>query len=278
MSAASHVIPFTEREKPYTVVMSITPEIADRWLGKNIKNRHVREEVVASYARDMTSSAWKLTGESVKWSVDQVLLDGQHRLLAIAKSGKTIQTFVTFNLPTDAQEAMDTGSKRTAADALSLSDEKYSALLAGAIRLALSVQANGADHAGKYRASHAEIVAALDDNWREAVEFASTYARGTDIPSSVVAYTYWRFAQVDKHDAGRFWVAASTKVGLAPGDPVIALTARFADARRNREALSKSVQLSMIFRAWNQWRSGKPMRLLRINSATGGPVPVPDLK
>jgi hypothetical protein len=283
--SASHVIPFSSSpenrsEKPYTVVISVTPEIAERWLAKNTHNRVVRPNVVDAYARDMAKGDWKLTGESIKWSVDQQLQDGQHRLLAIVKSGKTIQTFVTFNLPNDAQSAMDSGAKRTAGDALNLDGEKYSALLASTIRLAIAIETGGYENAGHYTATHAEIIdfLASRSGLREAAEFAGPIPTKTKVPPTVVAYTYWRLAQINQADAARFWNSAASKVGLVEGDPVIALTEKISDAHRNRHVLTKTAILSLIFRSWNAWRAGKTLRLLRINSTTGGLIPVPEPK
>lgn len=83
-------------------------------------------------------------------------------------------------------------------------------------------------------------------------------------------------AQIDTQAAIAFWTSAADKVGLPAGDPVIALTNRFAEARRNREHLMKRTLLSLTYRAWNARRAGKTMRFIRVNSPAGGLVPIPD--
>lgn len=265
--------------KPTSSVVFVTPEIAERWLTKNTRNRKLRDGDVRSYTRDMAAGNWLFTGEAVKFATDGALLDGQHRLTAIIKSGATVPMLVIRNVPTEAQSVMDTGRKRTAADDLTIAGEINTTLLAATARLALGVAADLPDP-GRHEATHSEIKQFIAEHpeLRGACDFARQVARRSDCPPAVVAYTYWRLSEIDAFAAARFWMAASDKVGLTAGDPVIALTNRFAEARRNRERLSKRIYLSLIYRAWNARRAGRTMRFIRVNSPAGGLVPVPDPK
>jgi hypothetical protein len=265
--------------KPTASVVFVTPDMAKRWLKLNTHNRKVRDADVRRYARDMASGDWSLTGEAVKFDAAGTLLDGQHRLAAIVLSGATVPLFVIRGVDSEAQAHMDTGRKRTASDVLSLSGETHSSLLAATARLALGVNLGGSN-IGRYEASHAEITEFVNDNpgLRYAVDFIRQYARRTDCPPAIAAYAFWRMARIDTMEAGQFWMAAADKIGLRQGDPTIALTNRLAEARRNRQRLSKEAYLSLIFRAWNARRAGKSLSLLRVNSSAGGIVPIPDLR
>lgn len=132
----------------------------------------------------------------------------------------------------------------------------------------------------RHEASHEEILACVEQNpdLVDAVAFTQTLARRTDCPASVVAFSYFTLARIAPQDAVDFWTSAADKVGLRPGDPVIAMTNRFAEARRNRERLTRRMYLSAIYRAWNYRRAGKPLRLMKINSAAGGIIPIPEPK
>lgn len=275
----NNVLPFPD-SPPKVSVVAVSPETAQRWLDRNDNNRRIRPATVAQYARDMANGRWQITGESVKFNEDGVLLDGQHRLAAIVKAGVTVQLVVMRGIPDAAQRVMDTGRARTASDALTMKGERHSSTLAASARLALGVIADEPDP-GKYAPTHAEVEQFVTDNpdLRTAAEFASQVARRTDCPPAVVAYTFWAIARAsDAQRAADFWVAAADKVGLRAGDPVIALTNRFAEARRNRERLTKRIYLSLIFRAWNARRGGKTMRFIRVNSPAGGLVPIPELR
>lgn len=263
--------------KPESAWVPINPDTAARWLESNAKNRRIRQEEVNRYARDMAAGNWLLTGEAIKFSADGTLLDGQHRLRAIIKSGATVTMLVIRNVHDDAQSVMDTGRKRTASDALDIAGHRHTAMLAAMAKLALGVEADSPDP-GRYEASHSEIAEWVDTNPDaiDACAVAGAFARRVDCPPAVVAYTYLIFSRIDRHDALDFWESAAEKVGLVAGDPIIALTNRFAEARRNRQQLTKRIQLSLIYRAWNARRAGKTMRFIRVNSPSGGLVPVPE--
>lgn len=267
----------TPLHKPEMAWVPIDPDTAARWLKRNPKNRKISSTDVATYARDMAAGNWLLTGEAIKFAPDGRLLDGQHRLLAIIKAGVTITMLVIRNVSEDAQSVMDTGKKRTASDALDIAGHKHTTNLAAAAKIGLALEADAAD-ADRYSPTHSEIADWIDANpdIKYACEFARPIARRTDCPPAVVAYTFFVFARIDMFEAAQFWTGAADKVGLKPGDPVIALTNRFAEARRNRERLAKRTQISLVFRAWNTRRQGKTMRFIRVNSPTGGLIPIPE--
>ena len=50
-----------------------------------------------------------------------------------------------------------------------------------------------------------------------------------------------------------------------------------AEARRNRERLTRRMYLSAIFRAWNYRRADRELKLIKISSPAGGMVPIPEL-
>ena len=71
-------------------IMKVSPEMATKWLEKNIVNRRIRDYKVNAYARDMKNGDWRLNGEAIVFNKSGQLVDGQHRLNAIAKSGVTV--------------------------------------------------------------------------------------------------------------------------------------------------------------------------------------------
>ena len=84
-------------------IVDVTPELAREWLGFNTHNRNMRARTVLAYAADMASGDWRWTGDSVKFATDGTLLDGQHRLAAIAEAGCTITTLIVRGLKNDTQ-------------------------------------------------------------------------------------------------------------------------------------------------------------------------------
>jgi len=79
-------------------VVTITPEMAEKMLLKNTSNRKPSAKVVNKYAKDIALGNWVLNGESIKLTKGGVLIDGQHRLLAIIKAGTSIQSYLVDDL------------------------------------------------------------------------------------------------------------------------------------------------------------------------------------
>ncbi len=264
--------------KPRLSFMQVTPEVAARWLERNTRNRNQRSRTVSRYARDMAAGRWHVDGSPIKFAPDGTLLDGQHRLAAVIESGATITTAVAFGIAPAAQDVMDTGPARRPGDQMAIHGEKNATVLAAAARFGLMIERD--DLAGNAEYSHEEISAYVEANpdLRHAVDFTVSLARKTDCPPSVVAYSFMTLSRIDAFAAANFWVAAADKVGLKSGDPVIALTNRFAEARRNRERLRRESYLSAIYRAWNNRRAGKQMSIVKISSPSGGLVPIPEPK
>jgi hypothetical protein len=90
----------------------ITPSIAEIFLTRNVSNfRPLSQSVIDGYAADMAAGHWKANGDTIVFSTDRILRNGQHRLKAIIKSGKTILTYVIFDAPET--EFYDSGYKRS---------------------------------------------------------------------------------------------------------------------------------------------------------------------
>jgi hypothetical protein len=103
----------------------VTPQMAKRWLENNFRNRPLDQDTVTAYARDMTIGNWAPTHQGIAFNDRDELIDGQHRLHAIASSGKTIRIMVTFGLPSTIEgkemttmDCVDRGRTRSVADQL----------------------------------------------------------------------------------------------------------------------------------------------------------------
>ena len=256
-----------------TELIAVTPALAQIWLGRNTQNRRLKSDQVLAWTKEMTEGRWQVNGESIKLAgplyAPTRLLDGQNRLHAIIRAGIPVTTFVVYNLPAHAQLTMDSGTKRSAADNLTISGMKNSMTVAAAA--AMSIRFSDGRLSGNGLAVANSRVAEWIEEHPEieiSAAIAGTFAVKADATKSLVAYTHWRFAQLDMDAATTFWRDAAEKVGLMPGDPVLALTNRFATARRNRERFSSGAGVAATFRAWNARRQAQPLRTLSLNAPT----------
>lgn len=136
-----------------TCIESITPNKAKEYLEHNNVNRKVSMPLVETYARDMLGGVWQLNGDSIKFYTDGSLFDGQHRLLAIIKSGKAISTVVMREIPKTIT-ITDFGRKRSDVDSFLL--EGADSRIANNANVAL-VKLHYKIQTGRGTVSHAEL-------------------------------------------------------------------------------------------------------------------------
>lgn len=84
--------------KAVTVQEHITPVTAKDYLAKNKRNRPIRDAVVTLYSLDMKNHNWLFNHQGIAFNERGELVDGQHRLAAIIKSGETVLMNVTTGL------------------------------------------------------------------------------------------------------------------------------------------------------------------------------------
>ena len=104
----------------------ITPELAEIYLGKNSNNyRKISRQIVLAYAADMKTGNWKLNGEAIKFNESGFLVDGQHRLNAVVRSGVSVPMLVIRGVEDDVQ-TYDIGKGRSVAEIASAQSLSYS--------------------------------------------------------------------------------------------------------------------------------------------------------
>ncbi len=108
------------------IAVKVTPSLAKRLLERNVRNRKISEKVVQKYVEEIRAGEWGLTPAGVGFDSDGVLVDGQHRLAAIVRSGLAAPLLVVVGLPRACQEKVDRQRRRTLFDALFLAGHAYS--------------------------------------------------------------------------------------------------------------------------------------------------------
>lgn len=87
------------KKELFTKMVLITPESAKELLKLNVSNRPLNQVTVDWYAKQMTNGQWTISGQTISISDKNTLIDGQHRLAALVKSGKKITFNVAYNVP-----------------------------------------------------------------------------------------------------------------------------------------------------------------------------------
>ena len=262
---------------PRIDVLTVTPAIAREWLARNSHNRSIRERKVEEYARDMQSGEWRVNGETIKFSADGTLLDGQHRLRAVIAADLPVQLIVVTGLDSGTQATMDAGAKRTAADAFSLDGEKHAQTLAAVIRRAWAWERGDYKLSMNAVPTTAESARFLTDHpeIRRSAEIAVQVRHQYRyvLPTSV-GVAHFLFSRISAADAAFFFVRLGDGAELPLGHPILTLRKRLLSDAASQKKTPDHFQLALLIRAWNAMRVGRaPTHFKRITQDDAMPMP-----
>lgn len=252
----------------------VTPEIAKSWLGKNLKNRNISKGLVERYRRDMDAGDWAFTGEAVKFSAEGTLLDAQHRLHAVILHGQPVLMLIVRGLDKAAQDVMDTGRRRTAADMLAMHEEPNASLTAATARLAVAynegrIKTSESQYVGEVTNSQVLALVEADPFITWAVHTTRTIGKTLPANPAAVAFAAWLTGKADPQSTIDFLSAVAEMRTDGIGDPRYTLLRRLQVARDQRERLTSVQQAWLITRAWDAWRSGDKLRQLKMSTSAG---------
>jgi hypothetical protein len=251
----------------------VTPKLAEAYLEANDGNRTLSAGRVRAYADAMTRGEWKQNGDVIRIAKTGRLLDGQHRLAAICKSGTSQRFIVVRGLPDDVFDTIDTGAARVAADILSIKGFKNSTAVAGAIRLFLTWKSTGNPVHGspEKKPSNANILdfASSNPNVQRAGEIAVTSAFNKKlISASVIAFIY--LAALDSGigaDRVEAFLSEIADPSLSGGrGATFLLRDRLMQDMGSKTRLRKYDKIALVMKAFRLWLAGIDVKNLRVRT------------
>jgi hypothetical protein len=104
------------------VRMNVTKALADEWLKQNTRNRDVSETVVRRYAAELRGGYFKETHQGIAFDTNGTLIDGQHRLIAISRTGVPAVIWVALDCDPSTVKVIDDHHKRSNRDTLKVGE------------------------------------------------------------------------------------------------------------------------------------------------------------
>ena len=122
------------------VPMKISPQQAREWLAVSPERtqRTLRQRNVAKILHAIETGEWKLTHQAIALDPTGYVLDGRHRLTAIASQRKHVPCMVAFDADPDTFGVIDTGAARSPGDSLKIAGYNDVNVLAAATRQILA--------------------------------------------------------------------------------------------------------------------------------------------
>lgn len=246
------------REAPFTEIVTVTPNIAERILERNDSNRNVSEAQVASIAKDITSGFWQLNGETIIVSKEGFLNDGQNRLHAVVRSGQSIRTAMMFGVTRDSRMSVDMGRVRGAADFMTMNGVKNANVVSAIVKLfTIYKRGSYSNSAGTFLITKQDIQHAYQDRHKafdRAAEIVSNSKQLRAFGASPVGAAYMIIRDINSVSCEEFFARLSDGVGLPRGSAILSLRNRLSNPVQR---LNSNEKLELILRGWNAWREGR---------------------
>lgn len=249
---------------------TISPKRAQEYLKLNTFNRPVRQAHVVKLAEAMKRGEWQVTGDTIKMN-GSILIDGQHRLLAIAMAGVSVQSYVARGVQKEAYNCIDQGATRNYGDHLGRAGEKHYHATAAAIRFIHGYTT------GMFRRPHSnqqgDAVLEAHPKLRESVQLLQDLRSGKGlIGPGPAAGLHCLMAKKNKELADKFWTGVMTGEGLDRSMPEYQLRKRMLENDASRQRLTAIALYAFVIKAWNACRAGEALKLLRWSPDEAFPV------
>lgn len=271
------------KHNPTYRVVDVTPEIAAKWLVDNTRNRSLNERVVDTYAGAMIRGEWRENGDAIRFSrPPRVLLDGQKRLTAVVKSGRTVRFLVAEGLEHEVQRTIDTGQKRSFGDTLKLDYGIANYCDMAAVVGKLYRWKTGQLRSVNRPPTFDQLLSIYEDHGEsltESVRVANAVRRQLPVSGSTLALAHHLFALCDPDDCEFFFARLRDGQGLADGDPIFALRKTLLNNLAmgpNRGRYSDAALLALVIKAWNAYRAGEKIKLLFWRAGGASPEAFPE--
>ena len=245
---------------PQVQRMTITPERAQTWLTNNSNNRKIKKKHVDRLARDMSRGKWFLTTNGITFDKHGILIDGQHRLSAIVKSGVSIEMFVWRNANPDIKSVMDCGRGRSMSEVLSVGGNNGK-VTNDHINL-LMAMLGGLSRAEPLTPSETSEALA---QYQEAIEFAmenlpkTSMARNinTATTRAVVARAYYH---VNKDKLKEFCNKLTTGIGCSEKESLIVIFRRMLQAPWGNKPVPRLERYAKMEKVLATWLDNKDLK------------------
>jgi hypothetical protein len=257
-------------------LLLVTPEMASDWLSTRHwqHQRNLSTAIVAKYIRDMSEGRWKVTRQGLAFDTEGHMIDGQHRLRAVANCDPaTLQSaygapgvifWVYPNEPGDTFDAYDQNYKRTAAH---LIHEPYARVLAASARFMAAVEDRDPYSFPRLPRITTPKVLETKRKWPElGRHIGTTSVLGviTHLPVPEHTAMLAQASRTEHADKIPAWVEALRHGSeLAANDPRLKVRERFMSSW---VALAGSAnrprRYSQIVKAWNAYVKGEDMQVL----------------
>ena len=281
---ASKLAALSERALKQNHLVDIGPDLAQQLLDNKLRTRSIRAGDLNRYAASMDGKdgkSWKSQASApICITEDGKLADGQHRMSAVVKSGKTVPFYIQMVKPDDI-DVMDTGVRRTGADVVfqqfgDLPHEKARSFFTALLWAHTYDKKQYAFTLGRLTNDQVKAEMKKYPDLMKSVDFVHEVApkNGALLAKGQGAFLHYVMANIDSDLANKFIEKFYKGTELAEGHVLHTLRQRFVEDKDKTEKLSLKAKTAMLIKAWNATRKkNKNAPLKELAWAAKAPFP-----
>lgn len=258
--------------------MIITPEIAQAWLKHNNLNRPICRLNLERIKTAITTGNFIFTGDTIRFDTNGNLLDGQHRLVAVIQTGKSVESLVVFGVGQEAFSRIDTGKRRTPQDTLTIANYKHAKSTVAAVTLIDRYITNRVLQNPRY--SNQEVLQLAEKYHVES--YVSTWRqqeRHPLIEGSLGSACQYLFDLVMNPEKVKHWLIDQVVQGvnLQQGSSALLLHQKLQQPKNYLQGkMRREYKFALIIKAFNAFATNRPIKVLRFMAA-GEPEAFPEI-
>lgn len=261
----------SKTNQPECRAVLLTPEAAEAILAANKRNRRKRPGGVEFFEDIIDSNEWGWTHQGIAIDTEGYVQDGQHRLQAVVKTGKTVSVYITIGMPPENFGKIDTGMPRNARDLAYLRGEKNESILTSVGRMLVQIEQHGGEAAR--RTTKRTPIDRVDrkiiqsgDPLRQAAAMANRIRRELKANVNGVALAIYlitmKLPEGDPRVA-QFLADFETGIGLENRTDSVWALRRYFIRHEGTKAPRAWEAAALVIKAWNQRASGNTRTYLR---------------
>jgi hypothetical protein len=273
-------------------VQTITPSDAERLLigAAAQRQRALSNTRVQQLARIMRDGQFKVTHQPIAIDANGVLIDGQHRVAAIAASGVNVEILVAYDADPETFDLIDTGRPRSPSQTLQIAGYANTNVLAAAARYYLvyrfmegGTRVPGPDVRSRFT-SH-DVLRFMESPAGERVltevhnasRIAKALGRYGIVTWLSASLAILRGTVGESETREEFLEKLETGTMLGTGSPILALRRWISSETgyvRVRRDMSGFSGMANVAKAWNAYITSEPIHLM---SFKPGHEPLPTI-
>ncbi len=251
-----------------TVTLDISSSMAKEMLSYITKQRPLINTTVQRYSREMKEERWVLTGECLIFGRNGALLNGQHRLRAVIRSGKTVTMDVRFGINPEYFPKIDRLHPRSASDIFGMLGEKNCAPLSAMTRVVWQYENTKGMRIAWKEPEPEQLWEYMNERHPDLRKYIETHKltlkAGWGLRAGISAYHYLCATTSGKEEADLFFYMFLTGRDIptwSPKHPVNKLRDEFERNHKNKQkggqGLKEEYRYAMIVKSFNAWVAGR---------------------